>query len=152
MPPGQSKVELYAALRRDAREGMSNRALERKYRVGWRTVQKALSLAWPQPREPATLGLSTYGSRLGYPRCRRAVQASFVSRGTVTHRDELGDPTSTPANRDRHPNLPTGQTRQRPRGSETPETVDTAFAALSVGSPVWPTGDPALCCPARAGR
>ena len=34
MPPGQSKVELYAALRRDAREGMSNRALERKYRVG----------------------------------------------------------------------------------------------------------------------
>lgn len=52
MPPGQSKVELYAALRRDAREGMSNRALERKYRVGWRTVQKALSSAWPQPREP----------------------------------------------------------------------------------------------------
>jgi DNA end-binding protein Ku len=31
---------------------MSNRALERKYRVGWRTVQKALSSAWPQPREP----------------------------------------------------------------------------------------------------
>lgn len=52
MLPGQSKVELYAALRRDAREGMSNRALERKYRVGWRTVQKALSSAWPQPREP----------------------------------------------------------------------------------------------------
>jgi hypothetical protein len=52
MPPGQSKVELYAALRRDAREGMSNRALERKYRVGSRTVQKALSSAWPQPREP----------------------------------------------------------------------------------------------------
>ncbi|MGW5665097.1 hypothetical protein ACWEWG_34380 [Streptomyces sp. NPDC003758] len=52
MPPGQSKVELYAALRRDAREGMSNRALERKYRVGWRTVQKALSSGWPQPREP----------------------------------------------------------------------------------------------------
>ncbi|WP_019069006.1 hypothetical protein [Streptomyces hokutonensis] len=26
MPPGQSKAELYAALRRDAREGMSNRA------------------------------------------------------------------------------------------------------------------------------
>ena len=52
MPPGQSKVELYAALRRDAREGMSNRALERKYRVGWRTVQKALRSAWPQPREP----------------------------------------------------------------------------------------------------
>ena len=79
MPPGQSKAELYAALRRDAREGMSNRALERKYRVGWRTVQKALSSAWPQPREPATLVRSTYGSRLGYPRCRRAVQASFAA-------------------------------------------------------------------------
>lgn len=52
MPPGQSTVELNAALRRDAREGMSNRALEREYRVGWRTVQKALSSAWPQPREP----------------------------------------------------------------------------------------------------
>ncbi|MDX3452098.1 hypothetical protein PV396_09100 [Streptomyces sp. ME02-8801-2C] len=51
MPPGQSKVKLHAALRRDAREGTSNRALERKYRVGWRTVQKALSSAWPQPRE-----------------------------------------------------------------------------------------------------
>jgi hypothetical protein len=52
LPLGQSKVELYAALRRDAREGMSNRALERKYRVGRRTVQTALSSAWPQPREP----------------------------------------------------------------------------------------------------
>ncbi|WP_298552320.1 hypothetical protein [Streptomyces luteogriseus] len=31
---------------------MSNRALERKYRVGRRTVQKALSSAWPQPRDP----------------------------------------------------------------------------------------------------
>ena len=52
MSPGQPKVELYAALRRDARQRMSNRALERKYQVGWRTVQKALSSAWPQSREP----------------------------------------------------------------------------------------------------
>jgi hypothetical protein len=40
MPPGHSKVELYAALRRDAREGMSNRALERKHwacSVRWST-------------------------------------------------------------------------------------------------------------------
>ncbi len=29
MPPRQSKVELYAALRRDSRAGLSNRALER---------------------------------------------------------------------------------------------------------------------------
>ena len=50
MPPGQSKVELYAALRRDSRDGMSNRALQCKYGVTWSTVNKALTSAWPQPR------------------------------------------------------------------------------------------------------
>lgn len=40
--PSVSKVELYAAIRRDARAGMSGRALERKYRVGRRTIIKAL--------------------------------------------------------------------------------------------------------------
>ncbi|NBH10992.1 IS21 family transposase [Amycolatopsis sp. SID8362] len=50
MPP-QSKVELYAAIRRDARTGMSARALERKYNVGRRTVVKAVASAWPQPRK-----------------------------------------------------------------------------------------------------
>lgn len=49
MPP--SKVELYAAIRRDARAGMSGRALERRYGVGRRTVIKALSSAWPEPRK-----------------------------------------------------------------------------------------------------
>jgi hypothetical protein len=52
MPPCQSKVELYAALRRDSQAGLSNRAVERKYGVGWRTVQQALSSAWPPPRQP----------------------------------------------------------------------------------------------------
>ena len=47
----RSKVELYAAIRRDSRAGMSGRALERKYRVGFRTVQKALASAWPEPRK-----------------------------------------------------------------------------------------------------
>lgn len=46
-----SRVELYAAIRRDARAGMSGRALERKHKVGWRTVRKALSSAWPEPRK-----------------------------------------------------------------------------------------------------
>ena len=41
MPPGQSKVELYAGLRRDSRDGMSNRALQCKYGVTWSTVNKA---------------------------------------------------------------------------------------------------------------
>jgi transposase len=52
VPP--SKVELYAAIRRDARAGMSGRALERKYGVGRRTVIKALSSAWPEPRKTLT--------------------------------------------------------------------------------------------------
>jgi transposase len=50
-PP--SRVELYAAIRRDARAGMSGRALEGKYSVGRRTVVKALASAWPEPRKKA---------------------------------------------------------------------------------------------------
>jgi hypothetical protein len=50
MPP-VSKVELYAAIRRDARAGMSGRAMERKHGVGRRTIIKALSSAWPEPRK-----------------------------------------------------------------------------------------------------
>ena len=49
MPP--SKVELYAAIRRDARAGMSARGLEKKYRFERRTVVSALSSAWPEPRK-----------------------------------------------------------------------------------------------------
>jgi transposase len=50
MPP-VPKVELYAAIRRDSRAGMSARAIERKYRVGRRTIIKALASAWPEPRK-----------------------------------------------------------------------------------------------------
>jgi hypothetical protein len=50
MPP-VPKVELYAAIRRDARAGMPARAIERKYRVGRRTIIKALASAWPKPRK-----------------------------------------------------------------------------------------------------
>jgi transposase len=39
----QSRVELYTAIRRDARAGMSGRELQRLYGVGWRTVQAALA-------------------------------------------------------------------------------------------------------------
>ncbi|MEU1487204.1 hypothetical protein [Streptomyces sp. NPDC005752] len=47
----KSKIDLYAAIRRDSRHGLSNRALQRKYGVGFLTVQKALSSAWPEPRK-----------------------------------------------------------------------------------------------------
>lgn len=49
--PRQSKVELYAAIRRDARAGMSGRALQAKYGVGWRTVQAATNMVWPAERK-----------------------------------------------------------------------------------------------------
>jgi transposase len=49
--PRRSKVELYAAIRRDARAGLSGRAIQRKHGVTWRTVSKALASAWPQPRK-----------------------------------------------------------------------------------------------------
>src|SRR5215472_4967805 len=50
-PVPSSKVELYAAIRRDARAGMSGRSIEKKYRVGRRTIVKALASAWPGPRK-----------------------------------------------------------------------------------------------------
>src|SRR3569833_2828326 len=46
-----SRVALYAAIRRDARSGMSNRALQRKHGVGFRTVTAALESAWPKERK-----------------------------------------------------------------------------------------------------
>ncbi|MER5852922.1 hypothetical protein ABT126_39630 [Streptomyces sp. NPDC002012] len=44
-----SKVELYAAIRRDYRADMKMRELERKYNVSWRTVKKAVDSVWPDP-------------------------------------------------------------------------------------------------------
>jgi transposase len=51
MPP-MSKVDLFAAIRRDSRAGLSVRGLARKYQVSRRTVRSALSSAWPAPRKP----------------------------------------------------------------------------------------------------
>lgn len=51
MRPSGSKVELYAAIRRDARAGKSARAIQREYRVSWTTVQRALGSAWPSERK-----------------------------------------------------------------------------------------------------
>ncbi|MFE0458767.1 IS21 family transposase [Kitasatospora sp. NPDC058965] len=47
----KTKVDLYAAIRRDSHAGLSNRALQRKYDVGFLTVKKALESAWPEPRK-----------------------------------------------------------------------------------------------------
>ncbi|CAM5302121.1 hypothetical protein GCM10010266_73830 [Streptomyces griseomycini] len=51
MGKSQSKVDLYAAIRRDHRGGMSQRALQRKDNVTWRTVRRALDGQWPEPRK-----------------------------------------------------------------------------------------------------
>lgn len=48
----RSKVEFFAAIRRDSRiEGLSVRALARKYQVHRRTVREALTSAFPRPRK-----------------------------------------------------------------------------------------------------
>src|SRR5262245_24117047 len=48
----KSKVELFAAIRRDSRVGkLSVRALARKYGVHRRLVREALMSAWPAPRK-----------------------------------------------------------------------------------------------------
>ncbi|HEY2129713.1 MAG TPA: IS21 family transposase [Streptosporangiaceae bacterium] len=48
----QSKVELFAAIRRDSRtEGLGVRALALKYGVHRRMVREALASAWPAPRK-----------------------------------------------------------------------------------------------------
>ncbi|MEV6592537.1 hypothetical protein [Streptomyces acidicola] len=49
--PRMPRVELYAAIRRDHRGGMSMPELERKHGVTWRTVREALDLACPEPRK-----------------------------------------------------------------------------------------------------
>jgi lambda repressor-like predicted transcriptional regulator len=61
--PQMSKVELYAAIRRDHRGGMSMRELERKHGVTWRTVRKTLDSSWPEPRKkllPRATGLDRH--------------------------------------------------------------------------------------------
>lgn len=62
--PRMSKVELYAAIRRYHRGGMSMRELERKHGVTWRTMRKAsLDSSWPEPRKrlpPQATGVDRY--------------------------------------------------------------------------------------------
>ncbi|MGW8687079.1 hypothetical protein ACWGNN_39810 [Streptomyces sp. NPDC055817] len=51
MGNSQSKVELYAAIRKDHQMGMSLRALQRRHNVTWRTVRRALDGQWPELRK-----------------------------------------------------------------------------------------------------
>lgn len=48
--PGVSRTELYAAIRRDLRAGLSAREIQRTRHVTWRTVKAAESSAWPASR------------------------------------------------------------------------------------------------------
>lgn len=58
--PRSSKVELYAAIRRDARAGMSRREIAARHGVGRLTIVKAVESAWPEPRK----AMPPRGSRL----------------------------------------------------------------------------------------
>lgn len=53
-----SQVELFAAISRDDRSGMSNSALQRKHEVGYRTVAAALEPAWRMARKPSAMRAS----------------------------------------------------------------------------------------------
>ncbi|MDX3078613.1 hypothetical protein [Streptomyces sp. MI02-7b] len=84
--PQMSKVELYAAIRRDHRAGTSMRALERKYGVTYRTVRKAVNSAWPEPRKqlpPRATALEPYKSVID-PILRADLDAPRKQRHTVT--------------------------------------------------------------------
>jgi hypothetical protein len=50
--PRMSKIELFAAIRRDFAAGMSGRAIEVKYRIGRRTVSAAMPSALPRKAMP----------------------------------------------------------------------------------------------------
>ncbi|MGC5629277.1 IS21 family transposase [Georgenia sp. Z1344] len=52
MPPNRapSPTEVFAAIRRDLRAGLSSREIQRTRHVTWRTVKAASQSAWPPPR------------------------------------------------------------------------------------------------------
>lgn len=57
MSGNQSRVDLCAAIRRDAKAGLSKWALQRKHGVGYRTVAAALASTWPkEPKPPPKRG------------------------------------------------------------------------------------------------
>ncbi|MDQ0370019.1 transposase [Catenuloplanes indicus] len=76
-----SKIEKFAAIRRDLAAGMSGRAIEEKYRVGRRTVSAAMASALPPPRKdmpPRGSKLDPFKPVIDEPagRSRRAPQAA----------------------------------------------------------------------------
>jgi hypothetical protein len=58
----KSKVDLYAAIRRDAKAGLSSRALQRKYGVGFLTVQKAFDVGLAGASDEASAAADAAGS------------------------------------------------------------------------------------------
>ncbi len=98
--PQMSKVELYAAIRRDHRDGMSMRELERKHGVTWRTVRKALDSAWPEPPKklpPRATALDPYKpvideilrADLDAPRKQRPTVTRVFHRPVEEHEAEV---------------------------------------------------------------
>lgn len=81
-----STVELYAGIRRDARAGMSVRAIERKHGAGWRTIVKVMSSAWPEERNrpPPRARNSTRSSRRSTRSCGRTWTRPCKQRHTIT--------------------------------------------------------------------
>ncbi|WP_328624200.1 hypothetical protein OHA88_03730 [Streptomyces sp. NBC_00353] len=86
--PQMPKVELYAAIRRDHRGGMTMREIERKYNVSWRTVRGAVDSVWPEPRKklpPRPTALDPYKAVIDGI-LRAHLDAPRKQRHTVTFR------------------------------------------------------------------
>lgn len=94
--PGVSRVELYAAIRRDARNGSSMRSIARTHRVSYHTVKDALGSAWPQKRkeyaqrgsklEPFTERIDTFlRADLNAPRKQRHTVTRIYQRMLDEH-------------------------------------------------------------------
>ena len=80
MPP-MPKVDLFAAIRRDSRAGLSVRGLARTYQVSRRTVRAALTSAWPAPRKPMPPRPSKFIRSLsGRSKVRTSIPTSTADR------------------------------------------------------------------------
>lgn len=66
--PTPTRAELFAAIRTDARSGMSLRKIQQTQHVTWSTVRHALDSAWPKqhakcPKRPSRLDPVQAGHR-----------------------------------------------------------------------------------------
>ncbi|MDH6136218.1 hypothetical protein P3T37_005637 [Kitasatospora sp. MAA4] len=79
----KSDVDLYAGIRRDARSGLSHRALRRNDGVGYLTVKQGLESAWAGSVQGAGAGVGPVGpERPGSRRPGRVTRRAAATTGS----------------------------------------------------------------------